>query len=85
VLNAELGVGLSGERLLREIRVTAGLTHPDILPLHNSGEAAGFLYYVMPYVEGETLGARLARGPMPIESALRLMRRRERALTRASA
>jgi serine/threonine-protein kinase len=74
VLKSALGVVLSGERFLREIRVTAGLTHPHILPLHDSGEAGGLLYYVMPFVDGETLRERLTRGPMSTESALRLMR-----------
>jgi serine/threonine-protein kinase len=74
VLNPALGIALSGERFLREIRVTAGLTHPHILPLHDSGDAGGLLYYVMPFVEGETLRERLTRGPLSTESALRLMR-----------
>jgi eukaryotic-like serine/threonine-protein kinase len=73
-LNPALGVALSAERFLREIRVTASLTHPHILPLHDSGEAGGLLYYVMPYVEGETLRDRLARGPMAAELVVRLMR-----------
>ena len=57
VLQPELAVVLGGERFLREIRVTAKLNHPHILPLLDSGEAGGFPYYVMPYVEGETLRA----------------------------
>jgi serine/threonine-protein kinase len=73
-LNPALGVALSAERFLREIRVTASLTHPHILPLHDSGEAGGLLYYVMPYVEGETLRDRLARGPMAAELVVRLVR-----------
>ena len=56
----ELAASLGHERFLREIEVAARLQHPHILALHDSGEADGF-YYVMPYVEGETLRARLAR------------------------
>ena len=61
VLHPELAAGLGPERFLREIRVAARLNHPHILPLFDSGEAAGFLYYVMPYVDGESLRARLDR------------------------
>src|SRR5512143_2045021 len=74
VLNPALGMALSAERFLREIRVTAGLAHPHILPLHDSGDAAGLLYYVMPFVDGETLRERLTRGRLPLDQALRLMR-----------
>ena len=61
VLHPELAAGLGAERFLREIRIEAGLQHPHILPLHDSGVAAGFLYYVMPYVAGESLRQRLTR------------------------
>ncbi len=75
VLEPALGAGMSTERFLREIRVTAGLTHPHILPLHDSGEAAGLLYYVMPYVDGETLRDQLARrGALPVDEAVRVLR-----------
>jgi serine/threonine-protein kinase len=75
VLDPGLGAAVSTERFLREIRVTASLTHPHILPLHDSGEAAGLLFYVMPYVDGESLRARLARGePVALDMALRIMR-----------
>ena len=75
VLDPALGATMSAERFLREIRVTAGLTHPHILPLHDSGEAAGLLYYVMPFVDGETLRQRLARErPLALDTALRLVR-----------
>ena len=50
VLRPELVAALGPERFLREIKIAANLTHPHILPLHDSGEADGFLYYVMPYV-----------------------------------
>ena len=49
------------ERFFKEIHVTASLQHPHILPLHDSGEVAGFLFYVMPYIEGETLRDRIDR------------------------
>jgi serine/threonine-protein kinase len=61
LLKPELSVMLGGERFLREIEIAAKLQHPHILPLFDSGEANGLLYYVMPFVEGETLRARLAR------------------------
>lgn len=61
VLRPELAAALGPERFVREIEIAAGLTHPHILPVHDSGEADGFLYYVMPYVEGESLRDRLNR------------------------
>jgi hypothetical protein len=61
VLRPELAASLGADRFLREIQIAAKLTHPHILPLYDSGEAGGFLYYVMPYVEGETLRGRLQR------------------------
>jgi eukaryotic-like serine/threonine-protein kinase len=73
VLHPELTAGLGTERFLREIRIEAGLQHPHILPLHDSGEADGFLYYVMPYVAGESLRQRLTRETrLPVEEALQL-------------
>ncbi|HET7600299.1 MAG TPA: serine/threonine-protein kinase, partial [Gemmatimonadales bacterium] len=75
VLRPELAASVGPERFLREIRIAAGLTHPHILSVHDSGEAGGLLYFVMPYVEGESLRARLAReGPLPLEDALRIAR-----------
>src|SRR5436190_845239 len=59
VLRPDLGAVLGVERFLTEIRVTANLQHPNILPLFDSGESDGLLYYVMPFVEGESLRARL--------------------------
>ena len=74
VLRPELAASLGPERFLREIKLAAQLQHPHILPLHDSGEAAGFLYYVMPYVEGESLRARLARqGELPVHDAVRIL------------
>ena len=61
VLRPELGAVLGAERFLSEIRVTAHLQHPNLLPLVDSGESAGLLYYVMPFVEGESLKQRLDR------------------------
>ncbi|MBP6572313.1 MAG: protein kinase, partial [Gemmatimonadales bacterium] len=61
VLHPDLGAALGGERFLSEIRTTARLQHPHILPLLDSGEADGLLYYVMPLVTGETLRSRLER------------------------
>ena len=73
VLRPELAAGLGAERFVREIEISAKLTHPHILPLFDSGEADGFLYYVMPYVEGESLRDRLAReGKISAEEAIRL-------------
>jgi len=71
VLRPELAAVLGGERFLREISLTAQLQHPHILTLIDSGEADGFLYYVMPYVEGESLRQRLEReGELPLDEAL---------------
>jgi serine/threonine protein kinase/Tfp pilus assembly protein PilF len=75
VLHSELSSSLGPDRFLREIKVAARLNHPHILPLHDSGEADGFLFYVMPYVEGESLRARLNRvGKLPLEDALHVAR-----------
>ena len=74
-LRPELLPALGPERFLREIQIAARLQHANILPLHDSGEAEGLLYYVMPYVEGESLRARLEReGQLPIEDALDIAR-----------
>jgi len=73
VLRPELAMALGADRFLGEIETVAGLAHPHILPLYDSGEAAGFLYYVMPYVEGESLRERLTREKqLPLEDALRI-------------
>ncbi|MBU6367928.1 MAG: protein kinase, partial [Gemmatimonadetes bacterium] len=75
VLHPDLGAALGGERFLAEIRTTARLQHPHILPLLDSGAADGLLYYVMPCVTGETLRARLTReGQLPVADAVRLAR-----------
>jgi serine/threonine-protein kinase len=71
VLKPELAAAVGADRFLREIRITARLTHPHVLPLLDSGEADGFLYYVMPYVEGESLRDRLNREKqLPLDDAL---------------
>jgi serine/threonine-protein kinase len=73
VLAPDLAASLGHERFLREIRVAARLSHPGIVPLHDSGDADGLLYYVMPVVEGESLATRLRReGALPVEDALRI-------------
>jgi eukaryotic-like serine/threonine-protein kinase len=75
VLDPEIAAAIGPERFLREIAIAARLTHPHILPLHDSGVAAGLLFYVMPYVEGETLGDRIAREKqLPVDDALRIAR-----------
>jgi serine/threonine-protein kinase len=71
LLRPDLSAILGGERFIREIQLTAGLQHPHILPLLDSGSLGGFLFYVMPYVEGESLRQRLEReGQLPVEDAL---------------
>jgi tetratricopeptide (TPR) repeat protein len=73
VLQPEVASSLGTDRFLREIRIEASLQHPHILPLHDSGVAGGLLYYVMPYVSGETLRDRLAREiQLPLADALRI-------------
>src|SRR5437667_399153 len=75
VLHADLTAALGAERFLREIEIAAQLQHPHILPLYDSGEADGLLYYVMPYVEGESLRDRLTHEKqLPIEDAVRITR-----------
>ena len=73
VLRPELAAALGRERFLREVTTTANLRHPHILPLFDSGEAGEFLFYVMPFVEGESLRDRLARDKqLPLDEALRI-------------
>jgi serine/threonine protein kinase len=73
VLHAELAATMGAQRFLLEIETAAGLNHPHILPIHDSGEADGELYYVMPLVDGETLEDRIARrGPLLPDEAIRL-------------
>ena len=73
LLNPELGAVLGEGRFLSEIKVTANLQHPNLLPLFDSGAAGGQLFYVMPFVEGESLRARLEREKqLPIDDAIRI-------------
>ncbi len=75
VLRPEIAASVGHERFLREIRITARLNHPRILTLLDSGSAGDLLFYVMPYVEGETLRERLVRdGQLPVEEALDIAR-----------
>jgi tetratricopeptide (TPR) repeat protein len=75
VMGPELSAILGGERFHQEIKIAANLTHPHILPLHDSGDAEGFLYYVMPHIEGESLRDKLAHeGELPIGEAVRILR-----------
>jgi serine/threonine-protein kinase len=75
VLRPELSAILGAERFLHEIKTTANLQHPHILSLFDSGEAGGFVFYVMPYVEGESLRDRLTREKqLPVEDAVRIAR-----------
>ncbi len=74
VLRPELAAVIGAERFLAEIRVTANLQHPNLLPLFDSGAAGSFLYYVMPFVEGETLRHRLERErQLPVEEVVRIV------------
>jgi len=73
VLHPELAYAIGGDRFLREIEVAANLTHPHIVPLFDSGEVDGLLYYVMPYIKGESLRDRLAGCPqLPLEEAVHI-------------
>src|SRR5215212_7751314 len=86
VLNRERSAALGAERFEREIKILAHLRHPFILPLHDSGVAAGELYFVMPYIDGESLAARIEReGPVPLEETGRIVRQIADALDYAHA
>ena len=86
VMRPELAAAIGAERFLREIKLVANLNHPHILTLHDSGEAAGHLFYIMPYVEGESLADRLKRdGELPIDEALGIAREVADALNYAHA
>src|SRR6202165_4535841 len=75
VLKPELAAVLGADRFVQEIRTTANLQHPHILPLFDSGTADGFLYYVMPFIEGETLRAKLNRETqLGVDEAVRIAR-----------
>jgi TolB-like protein/tetratricopeptide (TPR) repeat protein/predicted Ser/Thr protein kinase len=84
VMRPELAASLGGERFVREISIAAKLSHPHILPLYDSGEANGLLYYVMPYVDGESLRDLLDREQqLPLEDAVRITREVADALSHA--
>ncbi len=86
VLRADIGALLGAARFLHEIKLTSRLHHPHILPLYDSGEADGVIYYVMPYVEGESLRDRLRREKrLPVDDALRISREVADALSYAHA
>src|SRR5262245_64190975 len=75
VFDPQLAATLGSERFLRYIEFTAGLTHPHILPLHDSGIADGLLYYVMPYIQGESLRQYVSRKRrLTVEDALHIAR-----------
>jgi serine/threonine-protein kinase len=84
VLRPELAAVIGAERFLVEIKTTANLQHPHILPLHDSGEADGTVFYVMPYIEGESLRDHLTRErQLPVDDAIRIAREVADALTYA--
>ncbi|HET7373681.1 MAG TPA: protein kinase, partial [Gemmatimonadaceae bacterium] len=75
VMDPQLSAMIGAERFLREIRVTAQLTHPNIIPLIDSGQTQGLLYYVTPYAPDESLRSRLMReSQLPMRDALRIAR-----------
>ena len=73
VMHADFVATVGADRFLKEISFAASLNHPKILPLFDSGEAAGQLFYVMPFIEGDSLRSRIdEEGPLPIEDAVRI-------------
>ena len=75
VLRPDLAAALGPERFMQEIDIAAKLTHPHILPLHDCGQADGFLYYVMPYIEGESLRERITQeGELPVSESVRILK-----------
>ena len=86
ILRPELTAAMGTDRFPREIHIIAQMQHPHILPLYDSGAVDGFLYYVMPFVDGESLRAKLARsGPLPINEAVRMLQEITDALSYAHA
>ena len=84
VLPPELAASLSSDRFRREIQVAARLQHPHIVPLLSAGQAGEFLYYTMPFIEGESLRERLAReGELPVRTAVNILAQVARALAYA--
>jgi serine/threonine-protein kinase len=80
VLPPDLAAGVSAERFTREVQVAARLQHPHIVPVHVTGQAADLPFYTMPFVEGDTLRARIARGAIPLDESVRILRDVARAL-----
>lgn len=74
ILRPEMATAIGGERFLREARILAKLSHPNVVPIHEAGEADGLAYYVMDCVQGETLDKRIKRGPLPEDDVVRLGR-----------
>ncbi len=75
VLRPEIAVSLGPDRFLREIKIVAGLTHPHILPLYDSGDMAGLLYFVMPYLEGKSVRERMDQErQLPLDDAVQIAR-----------
>jgi serine/threonine-protein kinase len=85
VLSPELAPDVSADRFAREVRVAARLQHANIVPLLTAGDAAGVPFYTMPYVEGESVRQRLARGPLPVADVVAILRDVARALSYAHA
>src|SRR6188474_934409 len=84
VMRPEMAATLGADRFLREVEIAAQLSHPHILPVYDSGQADGLLYYVMPYVEGESLQERMTReSQLPVEDALRIAKEVAEALAYA--
>jgi serine/threonine-protein kinase len=83
VLPPELAATVSAERFAREVHVAAKLQHPNIVPVHSAGDAAGVPYFTMPLIHGESLADRLARGPVPLAEAVSILRDVARALAYA--
>src|SRR6516162_1847669 len=83
VLSPELAQGISVERFEREIQTVAALQHANIVPVLTAGDANGLPYYTMPFVEGESLRARLGRGPVPITEVVGILRDVSKALAYA--
>ena len=84
VMRPDLAETLGADRFLREVEIAAQLSHPHILPVYDSGQADGLLYYVMPYVEGESLQERMTReSQLPVEDAMRIAKEVAEALAYA--
>src|SRR5471030_1362964 len=83
IVPTELGAGVNTDRFKREIQLAAGLQHPHIVPVLTAGEMNGVPYYTMPFVEGESLRAKIARGPLPIAEVVSILRDVSKALAYA--